>query len=259
MKTSISRATATLVLAVAACGAPSAQPSSSSAAAGATATTAAANPSTAPTRTPSPTRAPLPTPTAAVASVCTAGADEVALVVDGKANLFAAGQARPSDPGGGGAGVRPPVIELPTGQSRVMTVPCAEGEVNCCGGSAEGKASPGGTEVFSTDIESSGGISGIVVSDRSIFLAGVFLSDEAPQEPGPERLDQTGKTTFEAFEPEIGQTFVIGTGEGSSWVVPEDATRLYLGIMDAYYTTGPHGWYGNNSGWFEATVRVTAE
>lgn len=242
-----------LAMVLTGCATPAAQPSASAIPA-ASSTGAAATSSPAP----SPTHAPPPTPTAAVVSVCMAGKGEVALNIDGKANLPSAGLDKPIAPGGGGAGVLPDLVELPEGEDRVLEITCTAGEVNCCFGNPDGAAAPGGTKAFKTDIESVGGISGIV-TDRALFLAGVFLTDAAPAEPAPERLDQTGETVFDRFAPEIGQTFVIGTGEGSTWIVPKEATRLYLGVMDAYFTHGGSGWYGNNSGWFEVTVRVTTD
>ena len=61
----------------------------------------------------------------------------------------------------------------------------------------------------------------------------------------------------ETLTPKLGQVFFIGNGgEQSSYVAPAGATRLYLGVADAYFFAGPPGWYGNNSGEFQATVNV---
>lgn len=258
MKTLDRLATTLTILAVAGCSgsAPLATPSTPSAGApSATPSSVAATPSAPATAAP----VAQPSPTLAVALTCKAGVGEVALVIDGKANLFGAGFEKPPAPAGGGAGALPPFVELPAGDARFIEIPCTAGQVNCCFGEPTTWADPEGTAAFKTDIDSHGGISGIIVGDRSIFLAGVFLTDAPPQEPAPERLDQTGTATFDGFEPEIAQTFLIGSGSNSRWAIPAGATRLFLGIMDAYFTSGPPGWYGNNSGAFEATVRVIVE
>lgn len=89
-----------------------------------------------------------------------------------------------------------------------------------------------------------------------MFLVGVFVSDDEPADPAPERLDFTGEETFEELAPEIGQTFLIGDGQGRRFLVPAGATRLFLGFADAFLYEGAPGWYGNNAGWLEATVAV---
>ena len=48
-----------------------------------------------------------------------------------------------------------------------------------------------------------------------MFLAGVFVDDDAPVAPAPERLNLTGVTDFDGFELLLGQTFFIGEGDGA--------------------------------------------
>ena len=117
-----------------------------------------------------------------------------------------------------------------------------------------------------TDVKSLGGISGIVNRTNGMFLVGVFLTDLAPPDPAPPRLDFSSTSTggpppvgerFTELAPEIGQTFLIGNGKGHRYVVPDGATRLFLGFADAYLYVGCPGWYGNNDGNLKVTVNLT--
>jgi hypothetical protein len=184
---------------------------------------------------------------------------EQLVVVPSTANIFGAGHEIAPDPAGGGAGVVPPVVELPAAPNVVVTFPCVSGLINCCFGAPD--TGPVGTMTYTTVIESWGGISGIIHKSRSVFLVGVFLGDEEPQDPAPERLDFSetcpGECTFDRLAPELGQTFYVGAGgETVEYLAPEGATRLFLGIADAYLTHGNPGWYDNNSGQFEAVVSL---
>lgn len=203
------------------------------------------------------TRVPLPSPTAAVA-VCKAGSDETWLAVDAQANIFGAGLDAAPAPGGGGGGVLPPVIELPLGGTRLVTFPCTGGLTDFALGTPT-LGPEGFVGLQTTDIESSGGISGLLMKGQVMFLAGVFITNSPPVGPAPERLDFTDNTKFVRLEPELGQTFFIGDGAGQTFVAPQGATRLYLGFVDAYVFLGQPGWYGNNRGALEATVAITVK
>jgi hypothetical protein len=62
-----------------------------------------------------------------VLSAC--GGQETSLTVPARANIFGAGQAKPPEPGGGGAGVLPPMVPLPPGADRIVTFPSVTGQV----------------------------------------------------------------------------------------------------------------------------------
>lgn len=202
-----------------------------------------------------PTFRPFPTPTAMVA-VCKAGPDETWVAVDAKANLFGAGLDAAPAPGGGGGGVLPPVVELPSGGTRLVTFPCTGGLTDFAGGPPS-LGPEGFVGLQTTDVESFGGIAGMLLKGQVMFLAGVFITSDAPAAPAPERLDFTDNVDFERLEPGLGQTFFIGDGAGQTFVAPAGATRLYLGFVDGYVFTGKPGWYGNNPGALEATVAIT--
>jgi hypothetical protein len=180
--------------------------------------------------------------------------------VSARANIFGAGHDVPPDPGRGGGGLLPPVVYLPAGAGRVLTFPSITGEVNPYTGIVGvpdadfvGPAGDGG-RFGTTDVESFGGISGIVHHSNGMFLVGVLLDDAVPT-VAPERLDVTNRKPSDASLPEIGQTFVIGDGRELVVRVPDGATRLFLGFADGFDYQGPPGWYNNNEGQLLVTVQ----
>jgi hypothetical protein len=181
---------------------------------------------------------------------------EPSLTVPARANIFGSGQAEPPDPGGGGAGVLPPTVPLPPGAKRVVTFPSVTGRVNPIMDYDDWNG-PAGDGVGGTNVESFGGISGIVHAANGMFLVGVFLSDGLPPTPEPSRLDFTNGMPADPLTPELGQTFLIGDGKGHKYNVPLEATRLYLGFADGYLYQGPPGWYDNNAGALKVTVDIT--
>lgn len=182
---------------------------------------------------------------------------EPSLTVPARANIFGAGQAEPPDPGGGGAGELPPMVPLPPGAKRIVTFPSVTGRVNPIMDYDDWNG-PAGDGVGGTNVESFGGISGIVHAANGMFLVGVFLRDGWPASPEPSRLDFTNGMPANPLAPALGQTFLIGDGKGHKYHVPPEATRLYLGFADSYLYQGPPGWYDNNAGELEVTVDITA-
>lgn len=195
-------------------------------------------------------------PPPSAGAICAPGTGEVAVYVDARSNLFGAGADAAPGPGGGGGGALPPAVAVPAAGGTVVTFPCTGGLTDCCSGTPT--IGPAGF-LSRTDVESHGGIAGLVVGERAMFLAGVFIGDEAPAGPAPERLDLSGKLDFERLEPGLAQTFFIGDGAGKVFVVPPGATRLFLGFVDAAFFVGEPGYYGNNRGGLEATVRFAEE
>ena len=114
---------------------------------------------------------------------------------------------------------------------------------------------PNGTAVFSRHTKGAeNGISDIFAAMDS--LVGVFLGDDPPDRgKTPPPLDfRGGRRDFSTFSPKLKQVFFIGDGRTRSgalrrYLVPAKATRLYLGVMDAYE-------WNNNSGSFTVTVTI---
>ncbi len=119
---------------------------------------------------------------------------------------------------------------------------------------------PDGGIFFSHGELDENGISNLTAPINS--LVGVFLTDEQPNltsAPDELNFEETGNITnginYTSLSPKVKQVFFIGDGKNNNGVtqeiiVPEGATRLFLGTMDGY------DWY-NNYGSFD--VNITAE
>jgi len=161
-------------------------------------------------------------------------------------------------------GVLPPAYSFIPQANQVLKFSSITGLVTYNGGGnyygAEGWSSL-------TDILSYAGIAGII-SDRRMFLVGVFLNNNEPSDPAPIRLDfrQTALTeSFTELYPDLNQTFFIGdgltgvgTGVPQRFHVPATATRLFLGFADGSDFNGLPGLYGDNSGTVTAIFDISA-
>ncbi len=84
-------------------------------------------------------------------------------------------------------------------------------------------------------------------------LVGVFLNDSQPNTTGtPPALNFSSNMNFTSLSPQLKQPFFIGDGKTSGnviqqFVAPAGATRLFLGMFDAYG-------YSNNLGSFTVNV-----
>lgn len=174
--------------------------------------------------------------------------------VNARANIFGAGLTAAPQPGGGGAGWLPPMWQIPR-SAGVVTFPRIVGMVSPLDEASFNGAGGGGWG--STDVQSYGGISGIVDGKNGMFLVGVFLTSSPPKRPSPDRLDFTNKERFRVLAPELSQTFFVGDGKDKSYRIPKGATRLFLGFADSYWYQGLPGWYGNNHGSLVVTVEFS--
>ncbi len=171
------------------------------------------------------------------------------IAVDARSNIFGATHAEPPQPGLGGAGLLPPVIDL-TGVDPNASIifPSVTGMVTAFDGGVPYNGPDGRTRPIGTNVASWDGISGILHPSNVLFLVGVFAGPGVAADPAPPRLDLTGMTGLPSFEPLLHQTFFIGdglTGTGSGDVqtfkIPAGATRLFLGFVDGY-------WFGTEPG-----------
>lgn len=185
----------------------------------------------------------------ASSAVTTARADT--LDVPGTANPFYAGHTDT-----GGDGTLPPESSLAVIPGAILTFRVTGGASNtgtCC------EPLDGATEYLMTDLDSLTGIAGMD-HGRLGTLVGVFLNGATPMPPAPNRIDSSTKGPgfgFLRLKPQPQQMFFIGdgrqgTGSGKlqRFVVPEGATRLFLGVHDG------NEWY-NNSGVITVTVMQT--
>jgi PEP-CTERM motif len=211
----------------------------------------------------------------ALASVLLAGLPTslFAAIIDGKTNVFVAGQDTTGINTMGG--LFPTAIAITPG-SNVLSF-AVTGTTTCAAtapcnnplGADGGNPIPGaGTNITANGTN---GISGIIFTGREMFLVGVFLNDSIPTGSGPftPTFVSTGgtynadtDTSFQAFF--LGQVFYIGDGKtgfnnagGTTQLfnVPVGATRLFLGFADAFNNfTGAFGAYGDNGGSLNVTI-----
>ena len=192
-----------------------------------------------------------------------AGAQTV--TVGGKANLAASnGNASPGD------GVVPVEITLPSGTGRVLTV-SVTGSWGCAYSAifnADGLNSSGQPCVHQADVFSDNKISGIITNGRSMSLDGVFLGSGLPTTT-PSVLSYgsgMGQLSFSAtsYGPfALGQTFYIGdglTGTGAGalqqFLIPDNATTLFLGTQDASSYVGNSCCFYDNVGSLTVTYSI---
>ena len=180
--------------------------------------------------------------------------------VPGSSDIFGAGHA--TAPAGGS--LPPLAIEFAPGPDKFINFLSVTGSVTSAGYPFE----PGGSPLFCpTDVNSMAGIAGIV-ADRTLFLTGVFLDAVEPA-IAPARLDFSTNglgREFAVLSPAIAQTFYIGYGKTLTnmgacqrFVVPPTATRLFLGIVDAWdgsAVRGDPGAYFDDGGAYEVRLAL---
>jgi hypothetical protein len=133
------------------------------------------------------------------------------------------------------------------------------GQVSYAGNPVSGN-NPDGDEIF--DMTNYGDGISAPLQVRANALVGLFLGPAPPTGAAtPEQLSFATGLDFASVAPVVGQIFFIGDGltsdtlvgefdgEVQEFVIPDGATRLFLGVADGV------GWY-NNSGAF--TVDVTS-
>ena len=108
-----------------------------------------------------------------------------------------------------------------------------------------------------------GGLSGITL-DQGAALLGAFTADVVSSGGAPASLSFAGNTNFASLSPLLNQIFFIGdgltgTGQQQLFLVPDNATRLYLGLADRSTTQSSPGAYQDNKGSFKVDVSVVPE
>ena len=153
-------------------------------------------------------------------------------------------------------------IDFAAGASNVFTF-SATGLVSCCSDSPN--ISPDGGSSW-TNIVGINGLSSIA-GNANLPLVGVFTSDTDPYgsaAPATLNFDAHNPTSL---APVLNQVFYIGdglSGYGNSagtpltFTAPTGATRLYLGVIDAYSFGGTTGYYNDNKGAYTVGVNLSA-
>jgi hypothetical protein len=189
------------------------------------------------------------------------------VVVPATSDIFSSGQAV-ADAGRGGT--LPIEIDLAPGTNRSIQF-SATGSVMAGPDFWPLVGPDGGTDNSlgprPTGISSASGISGMQDPNFE-FLAGVFLDGNTPvtgTEPAILNFNTIG-TNFSSLSPLLQQSFAIGdgltgtgTGQVQTFYIPDSATRLYLGFLDAYDFNGTPGQYADDTGSFTVQYSVVPE
>lgn len=186
-------------------------------------------------------------------------------VVTGQMNIFGAGFGDAPAPGGGTGGVAAPAAAIGQPGPLMLTFSSVTGTVQCSVSDPvngpDGGTGAGGV----TNLTSFRDVSGIIHSNRTMFLVGVFRDASAGSAggPAPARLNFSDPENFLTLSPALNQTFFIGDGRTDNtnavqtFFVPSGATRLFLGFADGFGFTGAPGHYGDNSGQLVADFAFT--
>jgi hypothetical protein len=186
------------------------------------------------------------------------------LNVDAKSNIFGYGVGNP-DPGGGGGGLVAPTVSLNAGTGRTITF-TAGGSAGWAGSLVNGP--DGGSFAANTNVPALGPISGYS-GPLSGMLVGLFI--EAGDISGfsaPGTLSYPNVSAYgqASYSPGLRQVFFIGdgltgTGSGAQQVfsVPNGASKLVLGIADAFGFNGAAGYYNDNVGSYDVRYAAVPE
>jgi len=174
------------------------------------------------------------------------------ITIDGDSNIFYAG--RESSPPTGTEGSIPLFISTENFSKVKFT------SITGLIGNSTPNLGPNGSLSGGFDINSSNGISGLISSNSGrLSLTGVFIGDYIPSGTAPDRLIYDGTPQN---SPLLNQTFAIRdgknetTGEIIEFNIPIGATKLYLGIQDAYGYSGSPNAYHDNVGSFNAEYQL---
>jgi hypothetical protein len=154
------------------------------------------------------------------------------------------------------------LLTFSAGSNNVFTF-AVSGLVSCCSDSPN--ISPdGGNSVM--NIAGANGLSGLI-GNGNIPLVGVFTTDTDPSGSGAPATLTFDKNNPTSIAPLLDQVFYIGDGMSGynnasgttlTFTAPTGATRLYLGVIDAFGFGGTTGYYNDNQGQFTADVSLLA-
>jgi hypothetical protein len=159
----------------------------------------------------------------------------------------------------------PPGFAISAGQILRVLDPATGGIsfFNGFGGTIYGPEGNGAPD--SSSITSFGGISGYIGTQGA--LVGVFLDDSVPNGAAPATLDFSNAglgTNFTTLSPGLGQVFYIGNGVTDAnvlqeFIAPLGATRVFLGISDAFGFNGAPGAFDDNDGSYQIRIGINED
>jgi hypothetical protein len=124
--------------------------------------------------------------------------------VSGQSNIYGAGLTVPPDPGGGGGGILPSLVNLSAlGNPQAVEFLHVSGEVSGWVGGPDPYTGPDGGPYWGgvTNVPAYGGISGIQDFHATIFLVGVFLGPTGQPAAPPPTLNVTNANNITSFSP----------------------------------------------------------
>jgi len=197
---------------------------------------------------------------AASATPISAGGTLSGVSILGTASIY--GVFGVKDPGDSGSTLAV-ITSFASGSGNVFSF-SATGEIGCCGGLDPGFTPDGAGG--NMNVTGANGLSSL--SGNSLIpLVGVFTTDTSPiggVAPAALSFDSAAPSSL---SPLLNQVFYIGDGRtgynnaaGSAlaFTAPTTATRLYLGVIDAFGFNGQSGFYSDNPGSFSVDVHLAA-
>ncbi len=139
----------------------------------------------------------------------------------------------------------------------------ASGATHCCSGTPN--VPPDGA-MAGTHVTGANGLSN-AIGNSQLALLGVFTTDTDPFGAAAPAALNWDASNPGSLAPMLNQVFYIGDGLGGylngggsvlDFLAPSGATRLYLGVADAWAFVGLTGYYHDNPGLYEVNVRLDA-
>ncbi len=139
----------------------------------------------------------------------------------------------------------------------------ASGLTNCCSGAGNTQADGASG---STNVQGLNGLSS-ASGNSQLALLGVFTSEADPFGGSAPAALAWNANSPQSLSPLLNQVFYIGDGKSGflnaagnalDFLAPSGATRLYLGVADAWAFGGPSGYYNDNTGQYAVTIQLAA-
>jgi hypothetical protein len=164
-------------------------------------------------------------------------------------------------------------VTFAAGGANVFTFISVTGGVNCCSDPGDLNTPDGkGFAPFTSSESAIGGINGIsgANGNTQLPLVAMFGTEFDPSggftPPSLPAWDAANPTSLVA--PLVWQVFYVGDGRAGfndadgallTFTAPGEATRLFVGFVDAESFSGPSAWYEDNLGTMVATVALVPE
>ena len=152
------------------------------------------------------------------------------------------------------------LISFAAGSNNVFSF-SVSGLVSCCSDTPNLPPDGGGSGM---NVGGGNGLSGLTGNGNIPFVA-VFTTDADPYGSTAPTTLNFDKYNPASLSPELDQVFYVGDGkqgyqDGSgatlTFTAPTNATRLYIGVIDAFSFTATTGYYNDNLGQFTANVSL---